>query len=86
MRGYLLDTNVLSEYNRAGSPNPGIVRWIETTHEDMQYISVLTLAEIEKGVLRMEDGKRRRELERWFDQIKNYGHSLPGVFFRSTGT
>lgn len=38
------------------------------TPETSQYVSVLTLAEIEKGILRKEEGKRRRELQRWFDE------------------
>jgi len=34
---------------------------METTPEISQYVSVLTLAEIEKGILRKEEGKRRRD-------------------------
>ena len=68
MSGFLLDTNVLSEYNKEDAPHPGVVRWIGATPESAQYISVLTLAEIEKGILRKEAGKRRRELERWFSE------------------
>jgi predicted nucleic acid-binding protein len=68
MRGYLIDTNVISEYNRDQLPHPGVVKWLDTTQEASQYLSVLTLAEIEKGILRKEEGKRRRELQRWFDE------------------
>jgi len=31
MNGYLLDTNIISEYNRAESPHPGVVQWMKTT-------------------------------------------------------
>jgi hypothetical protein len=31
MTGYLIDTNVISEYNREGAPHPGVVRWIKAT-------------------------------------------------------
>jgi predicted nucleic acid-binding protein len=68
MRGYLIDTNVVSEYNRAQLPHAGVVKWLDTTPEVSQYVSVLTLAEIEQGILRKEDGKRRRDLQRWFDE------------------
>jgi len=68
MRGYLIDTNVISEYNREQLPHPGVVKWLDTTPEASQYVSVLTLAEIEKGILRKEEGKRRRDLQRWFDE------------------
>ncbi len=68
MRGYLIDTNVISEYNREQLPHAGVVKWLDTTPEASQYVSVLTLAEIEKGILRMDEGKRRRDLQRWFDE------------------
>ncbi len=68
MNGYLLDTNVISEYNRDTTPDPGVVRWIEATPENSQYLSVLTLAEIEKGILLLDEGKRRQEIQYWFDK------------------
>ncbi len=68
MRGYLIDTNVISEYNRELLPHAGVVKWLDTTPEASKYVIVLTLAEIEKGILRMEEGKRRRDLQRWFDR------------------
>jgi toxin FitB len=68
MRGYLIDTNVIAEYNRAQLPHAGVVKWLDTTPEVLQCVSVWTLAEIEQGILRKEDGKRRRDLQRWFDE------------------
>lgn len=41
MSGFLLDAKVPSEYNNAAAPHPGVVRWIETTPDSAQYISVL---------------------------------------------
>ena len=29
MSGFLIDTNVLSEYNRPGSPDAGVKRWLK---------------------------------------------------------
>jgi predicted nucleic acid-binding protein len=29
MSGFLLDTNVLSEFNKRGEPNPSVKRWLE---------------------------------------------------------
>ena len=31
MSGFLIDTNVLSEYNRPGGPDAGVKRWLEAT-------------------------------------------------------
>jgi hypothetical protein len=36
MNGFLIDTNVLSEYNRPGSPNAGVKHWLETTARELQ--------------------------------------------------
>jgi predicted nucleic acid-binding protein len=68
MSGYLIDTNVISEYSRQQMPHPGVVKWLNTTPEVSQFISVFSLAEIEIGILRKEQGKRRRDLQRWFDE------------------
>jgi hypothetical protein len=48
MRAYLIDTDVISEYNRDQLPHAGVVKWLDTTPVASQYVSVLTLAEIEK--------------------------------------
>jgi predicted nucleic acid-binding protein len=45
-----------------------MVKWLDTTPEASQYVGVVTLAEIAKGILRKEEGKRRRDLQRWFDE------------------
>ena len=68
MRGFLIDTNVLSEYNRPGQPNAGVIRWLETTDRHLQYVSVITVAEIKKCIELLGDGKRRLELEHWLKQ------------------
>jgi len=62
-----LDKSV-SEYNRDETPHPSVVKWIETTSETLQYLSVLTLGEIEKGILLLDEGKRRREIKQWFEK------------------
>jgi len=62
MSGFLIDTNVLSEYNRPGGPDAGVKRWIETTDRQSQHESVTTLAEIQKGIELLADGKRRVQL------------------------
>src|ERR1019366_1519582 len=68
MNGFLIDTNVLSEYNRPGSPNAGVKRWLETTSRELQHVSVITLAEIQKGIELLDEGKRRTQLEQWLTQ------------------
>lgn len=50
MRGYLLDTNVISEYSRVRPPDTSVRNWVDTQDEDDLHLSVLTLGEIRKGV------------------------------------
>jgi predicted nucleic acid-binding protein len=68
MTGFLIDTNVLSEYNRPGGPNAGVKHWLETTDRFTQHVSVITLAEIQKGIELLAEGKRRVQLEQWLQQ------------------
>lgn len=68
MSGFLIDTNVLSEYNRPGDPDAGVKRWLETTDRQSQHVSIITLAEIQKGIELLAEGKRRAQLEQWLTQ------------------
>src|SRR5690348_13298477 len=68
MSGFLLDTNVLSEFNRRDDPNPNVKQWLETTAPDALYVSVLTLAEIRFGIELLSASRRRTHLEEWLDR------------------
>jgi len=68
MSGFLLDTNVLSEFNRRGDPNPGVKQWLAAADTGSLYASVLTLAEIRFGVELLPPSKRRTQLEDWLDR------------------
>jgi hypothetical protein len=68
MSGFLLDTNVLSEFNRRGDPNPLVKQWLEAADTRALYASVLTLAEIRFGVELLPPSKRRMQLEEWLDR------------------
>ena len=57
MKGFLLDTNVLSEFNRRRDPDPRVKRWLETTLNESLYASVLTLGEIRMGIELMPPSK-----------------------------
>jgi predicted nucleic acid-binding protein len=53
---FLLDTNVVSELRKmvAGRANPGVVAWEARTHAGTMFISVMTVMELEIGILLME--------------------------------
>ena len=57
MTGYLLDTNVLSD-GRKPSPDQGVRAWLGRVHPDDLRVSVVTIAEIRRGVSRL---RRRRD-------------------------
>lgn len=53
---YLLDTNVVSELRkvRAGKADPAVAAWADRMDADDLFISVMTLQEVEIGVLLVE--------------------------------
>lgn len=79
MRGFLLDTNCVSELVRV-QPEPRVMQWVDTAEEGLLYLSVLTLGEIRKGLLAIPQGKRRAHLETWLEvelQARFSGRILP---------
>lgn len=59
MIGWLLDTNVVSEIARAGG-EARIAAWVDGEDEARLFISVLTLAEYDKGANNLSPGDRTR--------------------------
>jgi len=79
MKGFLLDTNVLSELVRP-KPNPKVVGWIEGTDEELLFLSVLTLGEIRRGIAALPKDARRLRLEAWLEsglRVRFSGRILP---------
>ena len=70
MKGYLVDTNVLSELRRP-KRSPAVVEWFSSVPADDLFLSVLTLGELRRGIesLRNNDPTAANALERWFNGI-----------------
>lgn len=68
-RGYLLDTNVVSE-TRKRQPNPQVLTFVNGLHSSSIFASVLTLAELRKGVTlkRRSDEATADALLMWTEQ------------------
>ncbi len=66
---YLLDTNVLSALRRP-ERHPAPVLWLRDQRASDVYLSVVTLGEIERGIVRQStrDPAFARDLARWFEQ------------------
>lgn len=65
---YLLDTCTLSEFMKK-SPDEEVIRWFQGHAEESQYISVMTIGEIQKGISRLATSKRKSELQVWFEAV-----------------
>ncbi len=63
---YLLDTCVISEVVRK-QPHAGVLRWLDEQIEQNLFLSVLTIGELNKGITRLPDGKRKDDLRTWLE-------------------
>lgn len=64
---YLLDTNVLSEPVRP-RPDPSVIQRLEE-HGAQSCTAAIVLHELHYGVTRLAEGRRRRILERYLDEV-----------------
>lgn len=64
---FLVDTNVVSEIARP-RPDRAVLGWFESVADHTLYLSVLSIGEIRKGVEKLPDGKRRKELKVWLEE------------------
>lgn len=71
---YLLDTNVVSELRKARKAHGSVRSWAQAIPASSLYISVISVLELEIGILLVErrDRKQGAILRTWMD-----GHVLP---------
>ena len=77
---FILDTNVISEMRKGHKGDPNVVAWASKTDLSSMYVSVISLAEIETGVLLMEnkDAGQGAILRKWLDDhvMKAFGNRI----------
>jgi predicted nucleic acid-binding protein len=68
---YLLDTCILSEYVKK-KPNEQVIKWLDDQDKARFFISILTIAELKKGIIKMKDSQpsRYHKLEKWLNTIE----------------
>ena len=66
MNGYLLDTNVISEFSKK-RPDEQLRKWVDSQNEVTLFLSVLTFGEIRKGITLLPEAEKRTELEKWLE-------------------
>lgn len=65
---YLIDTNVISEVAKP-QPNCKVLAFLHETDEDRLFLSVITLAELRRGIALKSEGKAKTALEDWFNTV-----------------
>ena len=68
MNGYLIDTNVLSEFGKTQPPEPTVKQWIEAADPASLFASVVTWGELRKGIESKPHAQRRPGLEQWLER------------------
>ena len=70
-RGYLLDTNVLSETRRREA-DQAVMAFLEAAESEQLYLSVLTVGELRKGIFRkrQEDAAAAARLSVWLEGLE----------------
>jgi predicted nucleic acid-binding protein len=72
---HLVDANVLSEATKP-KPNPRIVEWLRRNERSI-VVDPIVLGEVRFGILLLDRGARRDELERWFEEGVSRIQCLP---------
>ena len=65
MTRFLLDTNIISNATKV-APSEALISWLGSQADDDLFISTFSIAEIWRGILEKDEGKKRRALEDWF--------------------
>jgi hypothetical protein len=64
---FLLDTCVILELIKK-IPDSSVIKWISECPEDSFHLSVLTIGEIQKGISKLSDKKRKIRIQNWLDK------------------
>lgn len=78
---YLLDTNVLSELAQP-LPSVQVIKWLEARTADLVFMSVVSVGELHRGIVKLPQSRRRDALIDWFENnllVTYSGFILPIV-------
>ena len=80
---YLLDTCVISELIKP-KPNSKVVKWLRSCRDENLFLSVLTIGEIQKGISKLPDSRKRSNLQKWMDAelILRFDRRILGIDFK----
>ena len=80
---YLLDTCVISELIKP-KPSSTVIKWLRSCQEESLFLSSLTIGEIQKGISRLPDSRKRKKLQRWLDSelTQRFDRRIIGIDFK----
>ena len=76
---YLLDTNVISETIKK-APHQDVIRWLASVDASQFLLSVLAIAEIRKGIEKLQDATKKQSIIQWLENdltTKFHGRIIP---------
>lgn len=65
---YLLDTCIISELTKR-HPNENVVSWLSKQNPETLYLSLITIGEIKKGIVKRNGDARGQLLADWLDNV-----------------
>lgn len=73
---FLLDTNIISEPKQK-QPNERVLEWLDGQDESKLYLSVLTIGEIKRGIVRLDSSRKKVALEKWLEALRlRFSHRI----------
>ena len=80
---YLLDTCVISELTQS-KPSPKVTKWLRSCGEESLFLSSLTIGEIQKGISKLPDSRKKNNLQEWLNNrlIKRFDKRILGIDFQ----
>lgn len=79
----IADTNVVSEFMK-DAPDPAVLAWAQDIDPADLTICVVTVEEIERGLGRLPEGRRRGDLEqRWAALVDSYAEAIADYDLRA---
>jgi len=72
---YLVDANVLSEPTKP-APSRKVIDWLSANERDL-VVDAIILGELSIGILALPRGRKRKQLEQWFEALVQTIECLP---------
>ncbi len=75
---YILDTCAISELSfPEEKQSQSFISWLSQHEQESIYLSSIVIGEIQKGIDKIDDSKRKNELITWFEEIEtNFTESV----------